>query len=75
MSRVLAVKAHPKASRDRVEPDNAGGYQVWCTAPPDRGAANVAIRKLLADHLGVSPSKIELIRGATSRYKMFEVLD
>ncbi|MCX7717003.1 MAG: DUF167 domain-containing protein [Candidatus Sumerlaeaceae bacterium] len=73
MSRLIRVRVHPRASRDRVEPAADGGFDIWTTAAPDRGAANEAVRRLLAKTLRVSAGSITLKRGATSRIKLFEV--
>lgn len=40
-------------------------------AKPEDGKATEAVRELLATALGVAPSRVELLRGATSREKMF----
>jgi uncharacterized protein len=37
------------------------------------GRANEAVVKLLAKHFGVSPSRVEMVSGATSRVKRFHV--
>ncbi len=37
------------------------------------GRATEAVRRLLADHLGVPKSRVELVSGATSRVKRFRV--
>ncbi len=37
------------------------------------GKANEAVIKLLAKHYGVSKSRVQLIRGATSKIKCFEI--
>lgn len=50
-----------------------GGYRVWTQEPAVEGKANLAAAKLLAVHFGVTPSRIKLIRGTTSRYKTFEI--
>lgn len=42
-------------------------------AKPEDGKANDAVRKLLAEALGLAPSRLELLRGATSREKLFRV--
>jgi hypothetical protein len=73
LSRRFEVKVHPKARLEKVEADGAGGFKVWTTAPADRGAANAAVGKILAKHLGVPPSRVTLVRGGTSRNKLFEV--
>ncbi|MBQ6375415.1 DUF167 domain-containing protein [Candidatus Saccharibacteria bacterium] len=38
------------------------------------GAANAAVVKLLADYYGVAKSQVELVRGARSREKSFEII-
>ena len=43
------------------------------TAPPVDGAANAALRKLLAKSLGVSQSQVEIIRGVRGRNKLLRV--
>ena len=37
------------------------------------GAANEAVIRAIAEHYGVAPSRVTLLRGATSRTKVFEV--
>lgn len=71
---ILDVKAHPRARLNKVEQRAETAYTVWTTAPPDKGAANAAIAKLLATHLGVAPGRVVLRKGATSRQKLFEVV-
>ena len=43
-------------------------------AKPEVGKANEAVRRLLAAGLGIAPSRIELLRGATSREKQFRIV-
>lgn len=70
--RVLQVRATPKAARDRIE--IAGDIvRVYVTAPPDKGKANEAIRKILAKRLGVPKSRLVLLRGETGRDKQFRI--
>lgn len=70
---IVPVKANPKARLNKVEEDGRGGFIVWTTAPPDKGAANDAVARLLAKHLHLRPSEVRLHRGATSRNKLFEI--
>jgi uncharacterized protein YggU (UPF0235/DUF167 family) len=44
------------------------------TAPPVGGAANRAIRALLADQLQVPPDSVQFLRAGTSPSKTVEVL-
>lgn len=68
----IDVRATPRASRDRIEVDRTL-VRVWTTAAATGGQANDAVRKLLSKRLGVAPSRLSLVRGATARDKVFEV--
>ena len=69
----LAVKVTPGAREEAVTLAD-GAVQVKVRAPADRGAANAAVAQVLAKALDVPPSRIELLRGATSRQKLFRVI-
>ena len=69
----LAVRVTPKASRNAVERDGAA-LRVYVTTVPEGGKATAAVVKLLAKALGVPKSRLELVRGETSRDKVFRVL-
>lgn len=47
--------------------------RVAVTAPADKGRANKAIAKALADALQLKASQIELISGQTNRRKVFAI--
>ena len=59
--------------REEVITNNDGSLTIYTKAPAIEGRANLAAAKLLAKHLGVAPSKVKLLRGATSKYKTFEI--
>jgi uncharacterized protein (TIGR00251 family) len=69
----LSIHATPGARRELVGGSHNGALRVAVTAPADQGKANKAIIKALARALGVSQSQIELIRGPTSRRKVFAI--
>lgn len=76
----LWVKARTGAKVDEVVPPPARlipqeeeWYVVKTKAQPVEGKANEAIAKLLAEHFGVARSEVRLIRGATSKQKVFEI--
>lgn len=66
----IAVKATPKAARDRIVAEG-GALRAYVTTAPENGKANAAIRNMLAAAMGVAPSDLNLIRGQTSREKFF----
>ena len=68
----LAVRVTPGAKAEGLE--LAGGRLLAkVRAKPEDGKANEAVRALLAAALGLAPSRLELVRGATSREKQFRV--
>lgn len=67
------VRVAPRASRNRVVGIQDGALKVALTAAPVDGAANEALKKLLAKALGVSKSSVEIIRGDRARIKMLRV--
>lgn len=69
---IVSVLAHPGASRPRVV-WNGDSLHVWVTAPAHEGKANQALAAALAGALGVPRSRVELLRGARSRSKVFRV--
>jgi hypothetical protein len=68
----IDVRVTPRSSRERVEVEG-DVVRAWTTTPPTDGLANEAVRKLLAKRLGIAPSRLTLVRGATSRQKTFEI--
>ncbi len=70
---VFEVRVAPRASRSRVIGVQDGTLKVALTAPPVDGAANEALRKLLAKTLGVSKSDVEIVRGDRARIKVMRV--
>jgi uncharacterized protein len=76
---IVAVRVKPGASRTRVggchEGPNGPALVVAVTAPAVDGRATEAVRRALADALGLRASAVSLRTGATSRDKLFEVVD
>jgi uncharacterized protein YggU (UPF0235/DUF167 family) len=70
---VLSVRVHARAKHNAVTGVANGCLLVRTTAAPADGKANKAVVKLIADHLGMPPSRINLSHGATSRDKVFVV--
>ncbi len=73
---VIEVRVTPAARRNAVEHGDASGsasLKVWVTTAPEDGKATKAVVKLLAKSIGIAKSRLTLIRGATSRDKVFRV--
>lgn len=68
----FAVKVTPRARRPGVEWAD-GQWRIAVTAPPEDGRANAAVAEALAHALGVAKGRLTLLRGATSRDKVFRL--
>ena len=72
----IAVRVTPRASKNEiVEVLNDGTIKVHLVAPPVEGKANEALVKFLAQILGVTASRIEVVAGANGRDKLISVLE
>ena len=69
----LRVRVQPRASRRAVVGWSEDVLRVSVTAPAVEGAANRALRELLADVLDVAPSAISVLRGERGRDKLVRV--
>ena len=56
-----------------MEADADGALTIYVRERAIEGKATEAAARLLASHLGVSPSAVTLASGATSRIKRFRV--
>lgn len=65
----LALRVTPGARSEGIEIAD-GRVLVKVRAKPQDGAANEAVLTLLASALGVAVSRLEMLRGATSREKL-----
>jgi hypothetical protein len=70
---VVAVHAQPGAGRTELVGRHGDALKIRIAVPPERGKANEALGKLLAETFGVKPAAVTLVSGATSRSKRFKV--
>jgi uncharacterized protein len=68
----FAVKVTPRARRTAVS-EADGVIRISVTAAPEDGKATAAVAEALAHALGVAKSRLVLLRGATSREKLFRL--
>jgi uncharacterized protein (TIGR00251 family) len=65
----LAVKVVPGSSRTRIAGEYDGGLKINVSQPPQDGAANAAMLKLLAKTLGIPAENVQIIGGHASARK------
>ena len=70
---IVKVRVQPRSSRNQVAGFDDGTLRLWVTAPPSEGKANAGVIALLGKALGLSKSKLEIIRGHGSREKVVSV--
>ena len=63
----------PRARYDEVAGERNGRLLIRTTAVPADGRANDAVRKLMAQHLGVPLRAITIVSGHRSRDKVLQI--
>jgi uncharacterized protein len=66
------VRVITKAKKERIT-EFGQGLKVYVRAPAIEGRANERLIELLSKYLNVSKSRIEIIKGQSSRSKVIEI--
>ena len=69
----IFVKVKPKAEKEKVIKIDDVNFKVWVRELPEKGKANLAVIRALADYFNVSQSDIEIVSGSTSKLKIIEI--
>jgi uncharacterized protein (TIGR00251 family) len=69
----LALKVVPGSSQDRVAGWLEDILKVRVRAPPERGKANAAVEKLVADALIIPQDAVRIVSGMTAARKTVEI--
>jgi uncharacterized protein (TIGR00251 family) len=71
----VVVRVKPGSKKGPlVEVAEDGELTIYVREPAVEGKANEAVVRLLAKHLDVPRSRLELVSGATSRVKRFRIV-
>jgi uncharacterized protein len=75
---MLDVRLTPRGGRDAIEgierrADGRAVLKARVRAAPFEGAANEALRRLVAKALGVAPGQVDVAAGATGRVKRLHI--
>ncbi len=73
--KIRAVVKPNSRHNEGVLVNQEGIYEIRVKTPAREGRANARAIEILAKHFGKPKSSIELISGAGSRYKTFEIAD
>jgi hypothetical protein len=69
----LLIKVVPGSSRDCIAGWLGDSLKVRVRAPAERGKANAAVEKNVAEALGVPVESVRVARGKTSARKVLEI--
>ena len=71
----IIVKVKTNARENSIKQLETGIYEVKVSVPPEKGKANRKVIELLSKELKIAKSRITLIKGETSKEKLFEIED
>ena len=74
MAQYLYITVHPHAGKDVLVSVGPGRFEAWVKAKPVGGQANEAVASLLSRDLQLPPRGVRLVKGRSSRRKVFRVL-
>lgn len=66
---ILSIRTQPGSSKNRIIGEYGGRLKLAVTAAPEKGKANKAVIKLLANTLHIHESAIHVVSGESSRDK------
>jgi uncharacterized protein (TIGR00251 family) len=69
----ISVTVSPGARRSDLVGRHGDGWRARIAAPPERGRANEALCKLLAEALAVPRSSVRVVAGRSARAKVVEI--
>jgi uncharacterized protein len=69
----ISVKVKANTSQERIDKVDDANFIVWIREKPVEGKANAAVIKALAEYFAIPKSKVNLIKGRTSKRKIFEI--
>ncbi len=70
----IFIKAKPMSYEEKVEKIDDTHFLVCVTEPPQNGLANRGIIRVLASYFKVSPSRVIIKKGFTSKQKTVEII-
>ena len=67
------MRVTPSEGRDSIDGWYGHALRVRVSAPAERGKANEALIRLLAERLEIEAHRIRIVRGLTTRNKLLEI--
>jgi uncharacterized protein (TIGR00251 family) len=71
---IISLKVIPKSSKNAIVGIlDDGSLKIKITAAPERGKANAAVCKLIANEFGVAKKNVQIVRGETDAHKQIVI--
>ena len=70
---IIQVQIQPRSSKNEITGLHNGRLKIKISAPPVDGKANQNLIEFIAKELRVSKSKVEIVKGHTSKLKTLKV--
>ena len=70
----ISVRVKPNAKQEKIEKVNEGQFLIRVKEKPQEGKANKAVIKVLSEYFEVPQSRIVLLKGQSSKEKIFEII-
>ena len=69
----IKVKVHAGEKQNKFAKKAQDTFEIRVKARAERGLANAAVKEILARELNIDAKKLNLIKGASSPSKIFEI--
>lgn len=70
---IITVHVKPRSRKNMIEWLDDETAKISVTAAAEKGKANEAVIEVLAENLDIAKSRIEIVRGKTTRMKQVEI--
>ncbi len=70
----IFVKVKPKAKEEKVEKIDDINFNVKVRELPEKGKANRAVIRALADYFNIGQSNIQIVSGSKAKLKIIEII-
>ena len=70
---LIKVKVFVGSKKEEIFQKSEDSFDVRVKEKAERGQANRAVRRVLAEHLKISSSKIRIVKGSRKPNKIFEI--
>ncbi|HEY3251475.1 MAG TPA: DUF167 domain-containing protein [Ignavibacteria bacterium] len=69
----IKVKVKTNSRKNEIIEVSENYFEVKVSVPPEKGKANERVIELLSKHYKISKSRINIIKGETSKEKLIEL--